>query len=341
MGTHHLTAPERLKTLIPQLGGHTVLVVGDVILDEYVIGQATRMSREAPVPVLEFESRRLIPGGAANPAANIAALGSSAIQVGIIGSDIEATTLRQVLQALGIETGSLIVDAARPTTLKTRLLAHMGLRFPQQVARMDRLSRAPVSDEVERNLRAEIARSLQSAEAVLMSDYQVGLLTPPLIASVRTLATERGLLLVADAQGGLDKYAGFGLVKCNADEASAFLRRDLRSDDDFGHAAAELVATLRLTGAMLITRGAAGITLAQADGDIRHCPAPKVTDVYDTVGAGDTTVAVLTLAVLAGGSYEEAALLANYASGLVVRRVGNYTPTQTELSAAIGNPTDA
>ena len=326
---------ERLKTLIPRLAGHTILVLGDVILDEYVIGQATRMSREAPVPVLEFESRRLIPGGAANPAANINALKSVAIQVGVIGSDAEATTLRQVLQALGIETSCLVVDPARPTTLKTRLLAHMGLRFPQQVARMDRLSRAPIGEDVERGLRAAIAGQLANAQAVLMSDYQVGMLTPSLIHTVRQMASKRGLLLAADAQGGLDKYTGFGLVKCNADEAQAFLRRDLRGDDDYGRAAAELCSALHLTGAMLITRGAAGITLARADGVVSHCPAPAVTDVYDTVGAGDTAIAVLTLAVLAGGSYEEAAMLANYASGLVVRRVGNYTPSPAELLAAL------
>lgn len=328
---------ERLKTLIPRLAGHTVLVLGDVILDEYVLGQATRMSREAPVPVLEFESRRLIPGGAANPAANINALQSTAVQVGVIGSDTEATTLRQVLQALGIETGSLVVDPARPTTLKTRLLAHMGLRFPQQVARMDRLSREPISEDVERKLRGVIAGQLPAVQAVLMSDYQIGLLTPSLIRTVRQLATEAGLLLAADAQGGLDKYSGFGLVKCNAEEARAFLRRDLQGDDAFGRAAAELCETLQLTGAMLITRGAAGVTLARADGVVSHCPAPAVTDVYDTVGAGDTAVAVLTLTALAGGSYEEAAMLANYASGLVVRRVGNYTPTQAELLAALAD----
>lgn len=334
-----MVALERLKTLIPRLGGHAVLVLGDVILDEYIVGQATRMSREAPVPVLEFESRRLIPGGAANPAANITALGSTAVQVGVIGADAEATTLRQVLQALGIETDCLVVDAGRPTTLKTRLLAHMGLRFPQQVARMDRLSREPVGNDVERSLRGAIATRMSQVQAVLMSDYQVGLLTPPLIEMVRALAGEQGLLLAADAQGGLDKYSGFSLVKCNADEAQTFLRRPLQTDDDFAAAATELRATLRLTGAMLITRGAAGITLAEADGRVSHCPAPKVTDVYDTVGAGDTTIAVLTLAVLAGASYPEAAMLANYASGLVVQRVGNYTPTRAELLAALdGDP---
>ena len=326
---------DRLKALIPRLAGHRVLVLGDVILDEYVIGTATRMSREAPVPVLEYQTRQLIPGGAANPAANIVRLGSTPVQIGVIGSDHEATALRQVLQALGIETGGLVVDPARPTTVKTRLLAHMGLRFPQQVARLDKLSREAIGPTIERQVRARIGECIAAVEAVLCSDYLVGLLTPSLVETVRSLTAERNVLLAADAQGALEKYVGFGLVKCNADEARAYLRRDLQSDDDFAQAAIDLFQSLSLTRAMVITRGAYGITVAKAGGQAAHCPAPAVTDVYDTVGAGDTAIATLTLALLAGAEVEEAAMLANYASGLVVRRVGNYQPTTGELLQAV------
>lgn len=326
---------DRLKSLIPKLAGQRVLVLGDVVLDEYLIGRATRMSREAPVPVLEFETRRLIPGGAANPAANIVALGSTAVQVGIIGSDTEGTALRQVLQARGIETEMLVVDAARPTTVKTRILAHMGLRFPQQVARLDKLSREPVSPQIEREVRAHLDAQIGAVNAVLLSDYHNGLLTTSLVDTVRKLARQSGALLTADAQGNFDKYAGFGVVKCNADEARDYLRRELVTDDDFASAALDLCRALDLTCAMVITRGASGATVGRADGEAAHIPAPAVTDVYDTVGAGDTAVAVLTLATCAGAAVEDAALLANYASGLVVRRVGNYTPTADELADAI------
>ncbi len=311
-----------------------MLVLGDVILDEYLIGKATRMSREAPVPVLEFEARKLIPGGAANPAANIAALGSTALQVGVIGSDAEGTALRQVLQSIGIETNTLVVDAGRTTTVKTRVMAQMGLRFPQQVARLDRLSREPHSEDTDRQVRAFVQEQMRQADAALLSDYHVSLLTPALVDSVRALA-RRDMLLAADAQGDLDKYTGFGLVKCNADEARFYLRRALPDDAAFADAARELCQRLRLTRAMIITRGADGATVAECDGTVTHCPSPAVTDVYDTVGAGDTAVAVLTLAALAGATPAEAALLSNYASGVVVRRVGNYTPTPGELSQAI------
>ncbi|MBI5666774.1 MAG: ribokinase [Chloroflexi bacterium] len=325
--------PNRLQPWIPRLAGLRVLVIGDVMLDEYLIGKTTRLSREAPVPVLEFESRQLIPGGASNPAANIVTLGSTAVQVGIIGSDAAGTNLRQVLQARGIETNCLVVDSGRPTTVKTRIMAQMGLRFPQQVARLDTLSREPVGAAVERQVRAAIDKEIGSADAVLLSDYHTGLLTPSLVGTVRKLGKDR--LLTADAQGSLDKYAGFTLVKCNADDARDYLRRDLRGDDAFADAARELCQKLKLTGGMVITRGADGATVAMADGETAHCPAPAVSDVFDVVGAGDTAIAVMTLALAAGATYPQAVTLANYASGLVVRRVGNYTPSPDELAWAL------
>jgi rfaE bifunctional protein kinase chain/domain len=326
---------DHLKSIIPRLAGQRILVVGDVILDEYVTGEATRMSREAPVPILEFQSRQFIPGGAANPAANITALGSAAIQVGVIGSDSDATTLRQVLRAHAIDTDTLITDPGRPTTVKTRIMAHMGLRFPQQVARLDTLSRQPLGEVIEQQLCELVREHISSVQAVLLSDYHICLLTSSLVDQIRTMATSTSTLLTADAQGQLDKYAGFGLVKCNADEARAYLRRDIDGDEAFAAAAQELCQGLKLTGGMVITRGSEGATVATCDGQVSHCPAPAVTDVYDTVGAGDTAIAVMTLGVAAGASYSDAAALANYASGLVVRRVGNYTPTPEELAWAV------
>jgi rfaE bifunctional protein kinase chain/domain len=324
---------------IPKLAGQRVLVVGDAILDEYLIGRATRLSREAPIPVLEFEARKLIPGGAANPAANVTALGSTAVQIGVIGSDGEGTALQEILQARGIDTAALIVDSTRPTTVKTRVMAYMGLRSPQQVARLDRLAREPLSPAIARQVRGFVEERLLSANAVLISDYHNGLVTPVLVETIRTLASEYepSPLLTADAQGEFEKYTSLAVVKCNADEARTFLRRELATDADFATAALELCQILQLTRCMVITRGASGATLATSDGKIVHSPAPKINDVYDTVGAGDTTIAVLTLALAAGASPEDATMLANYASGLVVQRVGNYAPTADELRQAIEN----
>ncbi len=324
-----------LKRWIPALAGLNVLVVGDLILDEYLIGSATRLSREAPIPVLEFEERRLIPGGAANPAANIAALGSTAVQLGVIGADADATALRQVLQARGIDTSALVIDAARPTTVKTRVMAHMGLRYPQQVARIDRVSRAPLPLAVEQQIRHHLHHHTPKVQAVLFSDYHAGLLSLGLVEAGRNLARQSGALLAADAQGELQKYAGFDVVKCNADEARAFLRRALSTDADFAAAARELTATLHVRRAVVITRGADGATVALPTEGEHHCPAPQTTEVFDTVGAGDTAIAVLSLALTAGATPVEAVILANIASGLVVRRVGNYAPSADELLEAL------
>jgi rfaE bifunctional protein kinase chain/domain len=325
---------QTLTSLIPKLAQHRILVAGDVILDEYITGTPGRLSREAPIPVLEFKERRYIPGGAANPASNIVALGSEAVQAGIIGEDAMAAQLRQALQDRGIDAAALVTCADRPTTLKTRLLAQMGLRFPQQVARIDTLSRTPILPETEQAILAHIRAELPTVQAVLFSDYQSGMLTPSLVTAVRNDAGDK--LLTADAQGALEKYHGWHVVKCNADDARDYLRRDLQTDAEFAAAAHALCQQLQLTGAMVITRGAAGATLAQADGTIQHCPAPAVSDVFDTVGAGDTAIAVLTLALLAGAAFGDAVMLANVASGIVVRHVGNYTPTPQELQAALG-----
>lgn len=317
---------------VDRLRGRRVLVVGDVILDEYLIGRPTRMSREAPVPVLEYVERQYIPGGAANPAANIVALGGEAHQIGLIGRDAAAQHLRQALDARGIHTDGLLTCEDRPTTVKTRIMAQMGLRFPQQVARVDVVNRQPLSPAAENELLQGLEATLARVDAVLLSDYHGGLLTSTLVNALRERA--KAHRLTADTQGMLDKYAGFDLVKCNADDAAAYLGRTLNDDAAFAQAVRDLREGLRLRGAMVITRGSAGATLADAEG-VAHCPAPAVSDVYDTVGAGDTAIAVMTLALSAGADAETAVRLANAVSGIVVRHVGNYTPSPDEVRAAL------
>lgn len=322
-----------LSALVAQLANHQVLVLGDVILDEYVLGKAQRISREAPIPVLEFESRRYIPGGAANPAANIVSLGSSAIQAGVVGADDAADHLRQQLDERGIDTSALVIDREKPTTLKTRILAQMGFRFPQQIARIDTISRKAIGHYVEAGLLQIIQRQIPNLNALLFSDYQNGLLTQSLVSLVKQVASGH-VLLVVDTQGTLEKYRGFDVVKCNADDASSYLQRQLRNDEDFAKAALELAEDIAVKKAMVITRGAEGATIAE-NGEVSHCAAPNVSDVFDTVGAGDTWIAVLTLAIVAGASVRDGAILANVASGIVVQHVGNYAPTPEDLLKAL------
>lgn len=326
---------ETLEALIPKLAHQRILILGDVILDEYVTGKAERLSREAPIPVLELTSRAYIPGGAANPASNIVALGSRALQVGIVGEDDAAEHLRLALAHHGIDTSGLITSADKPTTLKTRILAQMGLRFPQQIARVDTVSRSPIKAAIEAQLIAVLEAEAPKSQAILVSDYNNGLLTASFVEKVRRLAQVKKIPLFVDAQSGLDKYRGFDLVKCNADDASTYLQRTLSSNADFAGAAQELSVRLQVKQGVVITRGAEGASLAESNGHISHCPSPKVRNVYDTVGAGDTTIAVLTLARVGGASLVDAVTLANYASGIVIQHVGNYAPSPDELLRAI------
>lgn len=331
---------KNLIEAIGQLAGHKVLVIGDIFLDEYLIGQATRLSREAPVPVLEFSERRALPGGAANPACNVAALRSQAVQVGIVGADEQGAELVGCLKERGIDVGGVVVDSDRPTTVKTRIVAQGSLRFAQQLARIDRLVRLPPNQNIHGEILSRLSDLAPDMDAILISDYQTGLVTSSLVASCRELAREHDLLLCADTQGEMDKYRDFDLLKCNHQEASAALGYPLETEDDFSEATGRLLSRLN-AGAIIVTRGPQGMSLCGRSGarDVPHIhlPAANVSEVFDVTGAGDTVIAVTTLGLSAGLSLVTSARLANYAAGLVVRKLGNATPTPEELIWAARN----
>ena len=322
-----------LLAAIPRLAGHQVLVIGDVILDEYLTGTATRLSREAAVPVIEFESRRTIPGGAANPAMNIAALGSQVRLIGLRGHDSAGEELIRRLSQAQIE-ARLVVDPTRCTSQKTRLIAQGSLRFPQQLARLDRLDRHPPDSTTTETIIDEIRAGLVDCAAVIVSDYRNGLLTSAIVQAVRIEAAKRGCLLLVDSQGALDKYAGYDIVRVNQRDTETYLRRSLSDETEITQAARELLTALQAKG-IIIGRGAQGVSLGEPDSGYHHIRPANVTEVFDVTGAGDTSIAVLSLGLLAGLNLAEAALLANYAAGLVVQRLGNAAPTPAELAKAI------
>lgn len=323
-----------LSALVPRLAGQRVLVIGDLTLDEYLYGRATRLSREAPIPVLEFLRREVILGGATNPARNIVALGGFATQVGIIGADSEGEQVRALCHAARIDAAGLIVAPERPTTRKTRILADEAPRLPQQVARLDRLERAPLGPADEARVIEALRALVPGHAAVLCSDYQLGLLTPRVVRAVRALCKAHGALFCVDAQGNSRYYSGADLFRCNNREAEAALEQPLRSEADFrrgvGRLRAELDARL-----VIVTRGPEGLSLEGDGVGYTHLPALRISEVYDTTGAGDTFVAVATLALAAGIAPVEAAHLANAAAALVVRRFGNAVVTPEELRDAL------
>ena len=322
-----------LHAAIESLARPRVLVVGDIVLDEYLHGTPTRLSREAPIPVLEWEGRTTLPGGAANPAHNIAALGAAATIAAVVGDDAEGRQLVDLLERAGVDPGCVITDPTRPTTVKTRIVAGGSLRFPQQIARIDRLSRAPLAPRLVASLAALIGRCAAEVDAILCSDYLSGLLTPELVADIKAAGREHNVLVTVDAQGELHKYHGVQLLRCNNYEAAGFLGRELETEADFAAGLEEMWAALDV-GLVVVTRGAEGVSLAGRDLPYVHLPARRV-EVADVTGAGDTFIAVLTLALAAGVGPRSAASLANTAAALVVRRVGNAVVTRAELDAAV------
>jgi rfaE bifunctional protein kinase chain/domain len=327
---------DRLIGLLPRLRERRIVVVGDVFLDEYVVGRATRLSREAPIPVLEFERSFCLPGGAANPSSNIVALGGVAQQVGVVGDDEAGQQLLQKLLEAGIDATGVVTDPSRPTTTKTRIVARGPLRFPQQLARIDHLDRRPVGEDVEGALIAHLETLVPQADAVLVSDYRTGVVSEAVVAAVLDVVRRHDRPITVDSQGNLHKFHAFDLVKCNHAEAQAVTGRTLSTEDDFQRAGETLLEELGVQ-AVVITRGPQGMSLTGTTEKYTHLPAANRSEVFDVTGAGDTVIAVLTLALAAGVDLLAAARLANYAAGLVVRKLGNATATPAELAWAIEN----
>jgi len=233
----------------------------------------------------------------------------------------------------------VVTDPSRPTTTKTRIVAQGSLRFPQQLARIDHLDRQPVGEDVERALIAHLETLVPQADAVLVSDYRTGVVSEAVVAAVLNVARRYERLASVDSQGNLHKFHAFDLVKCNHAEAQAVTGRTLSSEDDFQRAGETLLEELGAQ-AVVITRGPEGMSLMGTGSlfqEYTHLPAANRSEVFDVTGAGDTVIAVLTLALAAGVDLLSAARLANYAAGLVVRKLGNATATPEELTWAIEN----
>jgi rfaE bifunctional protein kinase chain/domain len=331
---------KRLRELVPLLAGRRVVVLGDLILDEYLVGRPSRVSREAPVLVLEFTRRFCRPGGAGNPAVNIRALGSTAYLVGVAGDDQARQTLSEELNRAGLDDSRIVAQPGGRTAVKTRLLAEDS-SSRQHVARIDYAAPRPdatTRPELERCLRDAVEQF--DASAILLSDYRGGVVGPATIQLARDLGREHKILTAADSQGELAQFSGIDLVKCNLGEAEVALGRQIADEADVERAGKELLASLDARH-VVITRGPDGMSAFERENEPIHLPAANRTEVFDVTGAGDTVIAVLTLALVAGAALIDAAQLANIAAGLVVRRLGVATASPAELQSAIGSQREA
>ena len=333
---HHISQEERrrLEEVVSRFGGVRVLVVGDMILDKYTVGKPTRISREAPVAVLEFSREYTVPGGGTSPACTVASLGGHSYLAGIIGDDEAGRELQAELHRYGVDMTGVVVEPSRMTTAKKRIVAQVTPSMLQQVARIDHIDRRPADGGTERTLIERIEAHLPTCDAVLLSNYRGGTLTPAVVERTREMASSLGKISTVDSQGDLGLFHGFGIVKCNHPEAEEALRRPLRTDEDFEQGMRELLEQLDAR-AVIVTRSAEGMSVMMRSGEYCHIPVTNTSEVFDVTGAGDTVIALVTLGVAAGADLFDAARLANYGAGVVVRKWGNAVLRPEELRAAL------
>lgn len=324
----------RLEEVLWAFGGVRVLVVGDLILDRYTIGKPTRISREAPIAVLEHVRDYVVPGGGTSPACTVSSLGGHAHLAGVVGDDASGRELKAELALHGVHIGGVVTDLSRPTITKRRIVAQVTSSMLQQVARIDHIDRTPINGEVEAALIAAIEAQLPACHAVLVSNYQSGTLTPVVVERIREMAATEHKVLAVDSQGDLALFHGFGIVKCNQAEAEEALRRPLVTEADFVDGLSSLIESLGV-GAVIVTRSAEGMSVMTNVGAYCHIPVTNTSEVFDVTGAGDTVIAIVTLGVAAGAGLFDAARLANYGAGVVVRKWGNAVLKPEELLEAI------
>ncbi len=326
---------QRLLDLIADFRQARVLVVGDLMLDEFLTGQVERVSREAPVLVIRHESTRQVPGGGANAAFNLAKLGAQVKIVGVVGDDVQGQVLLQMFEQAEIDPTGVVIDRDRPTVTKTRISGHARQSVTQQIVRVDRKSDGLPSSTRQQRLAQIIRQQISTVDAIVCSDYGDGVFTPPVIEAALMHPCS-----VVDSQRQLSQYVGATIYTPNLPEAEFALGYALT--DDLGkteeslleQAGQELLASTQAK-AILITRGEEGMSLFEPGHQSQHIPAFNRTDVYDVTGAGDTVVAALTLGLSRGATPWEAAVLGNLAASIVVRQFGTSTTTQAEMTAAL------
>jgi D-glycero-beta-D-manno-heptose-7-phosphate kinase len=326
--------PSILKPRAEEITRHmrerNIVVLGDVMLDEFLWGDVTRISPEAPVPVVDIKRESTHLGGAANVLANLLALGARACVIGVVGDDFAGERIRSsVGDKSALQTdGLLIADKSRPTTIKTRIIAQQ-----QMVVRADREHRTPVDAQTETRIIAAVKTALATAQALVISDYDKGVVTPRILAEVLPVAYGRMPVLIDPKMRNFDSYRPATLVTPNHHEALRLANLEEDSDADLQTAALMIRARL-ICDAVLITRGDRGMMLFEGERDPVHVET-AAREVYDVTGAGDTVIATLAAALAAGASMTEAAVLANQAAGIVVGKLGTATASAEEVLGSI------
>jgi len=321
---------KRLTAYVDRFSAARVLVVGDIVLDHYIWGKVSRISPEAPVPVVNVTRESLLLGGATNVVNNIHSLGGLVSVCGVIGQDAAGKQLLHLLQEQGIRTEGLIVDSARPTTIKTRVIAHS-----QQVVRFDRETKERIGRDTHHRIFDYVGKQLsEGLDAIVLSDYCKGVVTSGLVRDIVRLAKKHRVIVTVDPKvSHFGMYSGVTILTPNITEASIGANMEIDNEQSLLKAGKLLLKRLKCD-AVLITRGEQGMSLFDHIGKVTHIPT-VAREVFDVTGAGDTVISTLTLAMASGASMVDAARISNYAAGIVVGVVGTSIVKPEELKQRI------
>jgi rfaE bifunctional protein kinase chain/domain len=326
---------ERLLELVECFDRVRVLAYVDLVADEYIYGQIASVSREAPVLILKYDRTQLVPGGGANAVANIASLGGKPMAVGLLGKDRPGRELLKILRKAKIDVSAVERDADYRTPTKTRILAGGAHSTKQQVVRIDRATHVNPSDRVQNHLDRATAELLPGADVVMVSDYGYGLVSPEFGSAIARRTASMRKLAILDSRFDILSYSGFASATPNEPEVEEALGVSIGNEVAvLERSGRQLLKRLR-SRAVVITRGSKGMSLFESRRPTRHIPVFGTADVVDVTGAGDTVISTFSLALGAGATFYEAALLANYAGGLVVMKRGTATVSRQELTAAV------
>jgi len=329
--------PAHLRALIDSFSGKRVLVIGDMVADEYLIGKPDRISREAPVLILEYSEERTVPGGATNVAVNTRTLGAEVFLAGVVGDDLPGERLRRAISELNMHQEGLFTDAQRPTSTKTRIIAGSPQIVQQHIVRIDRVDTSEVGEPGKSMMLDYIQQVLPTIDAVVLSDYANGIISPDIINLCIPMARQLHKIVVVDSHGSLARFQGVTALTPNQPEAELSLGMTIHTRADLNEVGRRLLEGCHAQG-VLITRGSEGMSLFEVDKPPLHLPIHPIapaSEIVDTNGAGDTVAATFTLALTAGASMSEAAYMANAAAALVVRRLGCASNTPEELTDII------
>jgi D-glycero-beta-D-manno-heptose-7-phosphate kinase len=320
---------DKLLSLLNNFKQKKILVIGDIMLDKYIFGRVSRVSPEAPVPIVKVEKEMYVPGGAANAASNITNLGAEAFLMGVVGEDQERGTLLNELRVRKINAEGIVMDDSRPTIQKTRVLSKN-----QQLLRVDYEKSHKTTSVIENKLITYLQRLIPEVDIIIISDYAKGLITANLMEEIKKLAKTNDKKVIVDPRPiNKEFYKDVYLITPNASEAERMAKADANTDKEFEELSKNLAESLNSN--IIITRGPKGMLIFENENTI-SLPT-KAKDVYDVSGAGDTVAAVISLALAADATLEEAATLANHAAGVVVGKLGTATCSLDELKESIEN----